>query len=63
MGEDLGEGDIPLTLTLSRQRREYYDVAICKKDVRLLRPDKSRLSTTFCQSLFYDIVSDSNQGS
>jgi hypothetical protein len=36
MGKDSGEGDIPLSLTLSRRGRENYDVAISKKDVRLL---------------------------
>jgi hypothetical protein len=48
MGEDSGEGDIPLSLTLSHQGRENYDVAISKKDVRLLRADKSGLAKTFC---------------
>ena len=48
MGEDSGEGDIPLSLTLSRQGRENYDVAISEKDVRLLRPDKSGLAKAFC---------------
>jgi hypothetical protein len=37
MGEDSGEGDIPLSLTLSRQGRENYDMAISRKDVGLLR--------------------------
>jgi len=36
MGEDSGEVISP-SLTLSRQGREHYDVAISKKDVRLLR--------------------------
>jgi hypothetical protein len=31
MGEDSGEGDIPLSLILSRQGRENYEVVIFKK--------------------------------
>ena len=47
MGEDSGEGDLPLSLTLSLQGRESYDVAISRKDVKLLRPDKSGPATMF----------------
>jgi hypothetical protein len=33
MGEDSGEGDIALSLTLSRKGRECSDEAISEKDV------------------------------